>query len=432
MKQKIYHLVLLLITITSIKAQTETIVFRSEYEKTGDVIYDINHPNEGSIVYEITSGNEHLYYQINSNSGIITINNIIPDVFNEIHSDILQVSASGTYYSIEIVDGYDYFIENLDPSYKVLDMHNQTFTYPNSEWTAFNNLWGKGTAIANEDFRMATIYKEDSHKETIFLWDTPSSAKEYDGKAVWNYFNIFWGNRWNERDDLDRFPFKINSLSSLNLDFDFEQLFGNEEYKIAMNMFLTDEPELSPFSANDGDFFFVFDQKGTWIPDYPFQLTDTNINGKTFAWLYDDELNPGDGYQRRRVIIKDNEKLLSGNLDIKQQFDRFIAADYIDPEQSIFHIQLGVEVTSGYGAVRFNQAEITMQQAVMSVNEVFSNTFKIYPNPASNFIHIKSPHPIQQVQLFSTLGKLVYQNYNFKKSINLSNYSKGIYFLKVI
>lgn len=416
--------------MATIKAQTNALAYRSEYEKIGDVIYDINDVNEGSVVYSITAGNDNLYYTINSNTGVITINNTIPDVFNTIHSDILQINASGTNYTIEIVDGYDYFIENLDPSYTVLDAHKETFIYTDSEWTAYNNLWGKGTAVPNVDFRMATIYKEDNHNETVFLWDTPSNAKEYDGASVWNYFNIFWGNRWNEREDLERFPFQINSLSSLNLDFDFEQLFGNEAYKIAMNMFLTNETVLSPFSENDGDFFFVFDQKGTWIPPYTYSLTDTFIDGKPFAWRYN--VDVATGYEWRRIIVKDHEKLLSGTLDIKDKFDRFIAADYINPEQSISHIQLGLEVTSGYGAVRFNQADITMVQAVMSVDDVITSKIKVYPNPSNNLIHIKSPQPIQQIKLFSLLGKLVYQNSNFQGAIDVSNFSKGIYLLKII
>ena len=144
--------------------------YRSEYEKFGDVIYDINDANEGSVVYSITSGNNNSYYNINSSTGIITINNTIPDAFNIIHTDLLQISASGNNYTIEIVDGYDYFIENLDPPYKVLDAHKETFIYTSSEWTAYNNLWGKGTAIPNVDFRMATIYKEDNHNETVFLF----------------------------------------------------------------------------------------------------------------------------------------------------------------------------------------------------------------------------------------------------------------------
>ena len=42
------------------------LVYRSEYEKKGDFIYDINCPNEGDIVYGIVDENEHGHCTINS------------------------------------------------------------------------------------------------------------------------------------------------------------------------------------------------------------------------------------------------------------------------------------------------------------------------------------------------------------------------------
>lgn len=141
------------------------------------------------------------------------------------------------------------------------------------------------------------------------------------------------------------------------LDFDFEQLFGDEQYKFVMNMFLTDKLEFSSFSANDGNFFFVFDKKDTWVPNYPFTLPDLNIGGKPFVWLYKIE----DEYERSRVIIKDNEKLLKGTLDIKQMFNLFIENDIINSDQYIYQLQLGIEVTEGYGAVRINEATMNKE-----------------------------------------------------------------------
>ncbi len=340
----------------NVSAQTNVQVLRSEYEKVGDEIYNINDVLEGSENYVLNAGNENSYYSLDQNSGIISIQNPIADVFDVVTTNVLQISISSSNYIIEIVDGYDYFIQNLDPSYEILDDHNQFYVDPSSKWTAMNNLWGKGTAVPNVDFRTATIYKKDIPDSTIFLWDVPSKAAEFGGASVWNYVNVFWGNRNNVRDDLKGFPFLINDINTLSLDFDFEQLFGSEEYKIAMNMFLTDENYLTNFSENDGDFFFVFDQNGTWIPPYPNSLPDTEILGKPFAWRYKTENN----YEWRRVIVKDNEQLLSGTLDIKELFDRFQNEDWINPNQYIYHIQLGLEITEGYGAVRFNKAEIDL------------------------------------------------------------------------
>lgn len=132
--------------ICQLNAQTDTLVHRSEYESIGDLIYDINDPNEGTITYVILAGNTDGYYGIDVNNGEISIVTEISDTFNVIHSDTLTIDAGGTTYTIEIVDGFDYFINNLPPSYSVLEDHLETYIDSSSEWTVFNNLWGRGTA----------------------------------------------------------------------------------------------------------------------------------------------------------------------------------------------------------------------------------------------------------------------------------------------
>jgi len=61
--------------------------------------------------------------------------------------------------------------------------------------------------------------------------------------------------------------------------------------------------------------------------------------------------------------------------------------------------------------------------------------FIIYPNPATNNFIISSEEMISQVQLYSSLGKLLYDNNNlnnFTHNVNLSNdISKGLYFVKL-
>lgn len=336
---------------------TEIVALRSEYEAVGDVIYDINDLKEGSISYSIISGNENNHYTINSSSGIISIAVTIPDATPGVTKHTLKISAGRNNYTIVVADGLDYTVQNLSGTYSVLDEDNEAFVDPSSQWTAINNLWGKGTAVPNVNFRIVTLHKTNLPDSIIFLWDVPGNASMYGGDAVWCYVNSFWGNRKNIRENLTGFPFRIGSLSNLKLDFDFQKLYGNEEYKIALNAFLTDESELSPFSANDGDFFFVFDQRGNYVPPYPVSLPDTMIEGKNFVRRYKTDAT---GYEWRRVIIKDGERYLSGSLDFKKVLGGFMDKGYIKSQQYIYHLQLGLEITKGFGGMRFNKAKITM------------------------------------------------------------------------
>jgi hypothetical protein len=417
-------------------AQNDTLVLRSEYEKTGDKIYDVNDPGEGTVVYSIISGNGQGYYSINASSGIITINNTIPDAFNNIHYDSLIVNASGNQYHITIADGYDYYLlQVIDSTYQVLDEHKAFYVDTASKWTAFNNLWGKGDAVPNEDFRISTICKTSLPDSAILMWDVPSKASEFGGNAVWCYNNVFWGNRKNYREDLPGFPFQIDDLEFLGLIFNFEQLYGNEIFKIAMNMFMTDDSILG--AKHKGDFFFVFDQNGTYLPPYPYSLPDTIIEGKPFALLYDDE-NNNEFYERRRTIIKNNEKLYNGTLDITGLFHRFTEAGWLNPLQYISHIQLGVEVTKGFGAIRINHAVMTTDSTAVAIPEqqtAIHTPLKAYPNPSAGKIEIEgTPGEFDFLQLFDLYGRkinpVVVLTATDKVILDLRDLPRGVYIVK--
>lgn len=434
LKKIILNIILIGIPII-MYSQIDVEVLRSEYEQVNDEIYDINDTNEGSFNYAITAGNSNNYYQIDTNSGVITIQNTISDSFNSVHTDVLTVTAGTTTYLITIVDGYDFIIANLDPDYTVLDEHNEKYINNSNDWTVINNLWGRGDAVPNVDFRIATIYKPTIPNSTILIWDVPSNASAFNGASVWNYNNVFWGNRKNIREDLTGFPFQISSLESLSVNFDFEQLFGNDKFKIAMNMFMTDEDVLSNFSANDGDFFFVFDQNGTYIPNYTNTLPDITIDGKPFAVRYD--LNPDTGYERRRVIVKDNEKLMTGTLDVKSLFDMFIDETFLNPDQYIYHIQFGIEVTSGYGAVRFNQLNVNAQFESLSVSTFKEENLKTYPNPFNTILTVEGiSKSVNSIKLFNSLGQEFKLNNNYsidnnQLKLNLESLKTGMYFLQI-
>lgn len=408
-------------------SQTNILVYRSEYEAVGDLIYDINDVNENNQNYSIIAGNANNYYRINKTSGKIAVNTQIPDTFNSVKTDNLTVQIGTNIYNIQIVDAYDYFIANLPSGYTVIDQDVAQIDN-NSEWTAYNNLWGKGTAVPNQDFRIAIIKNNSFPNQSVFLWDVPGNASTFGGDAVWCYTNLLWGNRKSIRSNLSGFPFKISSINSLKLDFDFETLFGDHQFKVALNLFATDNPSLASFSENKGDFFFVFDQVGTYIPSYTNTLPDITIGGKQFAVLYD--LNPTTNYERRRVIVKDGDRLTSGTLDLKALFDMFASNNYLNTTQSIPNIQVGLEITKGFGAVRFNQIDFKLNESTLSNNKFKKQKTQFFPNPVHDKLFwTKQSENINSVKIFDITGKEVKpeiaENY-----IDFSTLPNGVYYLK--
>ncbi len=67
------------------------------------------------------------------------------------------------------------------------------------------------------------------------------------------------------------------------------------------------------------------------------------------------------------------------------------------------------------------------------VNEhIRSENIKVYPNPTNTFFNVVLPNPSEQFTLdvYSSLGQVIYKTNN-NTQIDISNYSTGIYFLKV-
>lgn len=82
----------------------------------------------------------------------------------------------------------------------------------------------------------------------------------------------------------------------------------------------------------------------------------------------------------------------------------------------------------------FNYSEeLVISDSVLSVDEVFASNFRIYPNPAKDFLNISTLNNvnIESVKLFNLIGKEVYSGDSSTQQINISNLNKGLYLLKI-
>ncbi|WP_439130873.1 sialate O-acetylesterase [Polaribacter sp.] len=72
--------------------------------------------------------------------------------------------------------------------------------------------------------------------------------------------------------------------------------------------------------------------------------------------------------------------------------------------------------------------------STLSTNEYKDIGVTIFPNPATNHLKIESAAPISNLKLYSIRGKLLFNkvlNQTNQYQLNLSNYSKGMYFIEV-
>jgi len=80
------------------------------------------------------------------------------------------------------------------------------------------------------------------------------------------------------------------------------------------------------------------------------------------------------------------------------------------------------EGTADAGAFEFG--------GVLSTNDISAPEFNVYPNPATEILHIDGMNnTVKQVEFYSVLGQLKKQS--FDTSINISDLSSGIYLIKI-
>ena len=73
--------------------------------------------------------------------------------------------------------------------------------------------------------------------------------------------------------------------------------------------------------------------------------------------------------------------------------------------------------------------------AILAVDNSYLNEFKVYPNPSSDVFNIQRQNSNEmKISVYDVTGKLIFKDDNILKeyySLNLSNVSKGLYFLKI-
>ncbi|MBA6151464.1 T9SS type A sorting domain-containing protein [Gelidibacter maritimus] len=145
---------------------------------------------------------------------------------------------------------------------------------------------------------------------------------------------------------------------------------------------------------------------GAWVPDHRTQVTYQN--GLPTVALYQ-EMNLGVWENQDRTL---NTFDANGNatVSIYELWDTDTMAWL--PEGKI---------ESDYSATN---------PFVLSSESFDIEDFKIYPNPASEVIHISSFQPIEKMELYDVLGKKVSASANIKQ-LNVDGIKAGMYMLKV-
>ncbi|MEM6686209.1 MAG: family 16 glycosylhydrolase, partial [Bacteroidota bacterium] len=73
---------------------------------------------------------------------------------------------------------------------------------------------------------------------------------------------------------------------------------------------------------------------------------------------------------------------------------------------------------------------VRVYQNILSTEEFTANSFRMYPNPASDTVIIEAKVQIDSVAIYNTIGELILREENSNDAIDVSNLQTGLYILK--
>jgi hypothetical protein len=86
---------------------------------------------------------------------------------------------------------------------------------------------------------------------------------------------------------------------------------------------------------------------------------------------------------------------------------------------------------NGDSEVRFDNL-VLVNTTTLSVDSFLANSFKVYPNPANDFITIQSKDiKVSSVDMYNVLGAKVLSSELTNNQVNVSSLVKGVYFMKI-
>ena len=121
------------------------------------------------------------------------------------------------------------------------------------------------------------------------------------------------------------------------------------------------------------------------------------------------------------IRILDNNSTLAKAPALLGSLDSFIQVDVIDNGTFLF----ANEFSGLTGTVFYNFGTLGVLE-----NELTDNAVSVYPNPASEVIHISSTTELTKIELYDVLGKRVLTT-NKPQEIKIDHLKSGIYLLKI-
>lgn len=190
-------------------------------------------------------------------------------------------------------------------------------------------------------------------------------------------------------------------------------------------------------------------------PGFYSYSTNTAYEPLNPEYIYADPVDPTNFYS---AIVSNGQRLSNGNTLICEgasghffeiDSEENIVWEYINPDTGITILSQGDEPSANttFRAEKFDinypaftgrdmtpgpQIElnpIPENCEILNVEEELISKYSIFPNPVNNVLNISSNIEVNEIKVYSLLGKLIKSNFN-SNSINLNDLTNGIYIVK--
>ena len=167
------------------------------------------------------------------------------------------------------------------------------------------------------------------------------------------------------------------------------------------------------FAGEEGDLYVTHDGGNTW--DNPLNTGYHHF----FGLMYKENYILAAGTDEAVYVSTDNGEtfdLVFGDAGEEQLYQVILFADHS-----------GLICGSGGTMIKFSDL------IVLGTEDLGADKVSIYPNPTSDFIQIKNNQKINQMELIDFSGKVIFTKTgnNSSEQIDLTNYPKGVYILKI-
>jgi len=177
-------------------------------------------------------------------------------------------------------------------------------------------------------------------------------------------------------------------------------------------------------------------QKYFWI--YIWKVDDNGIPGDTIITYegikpeYEDELNKFHQYVFDKPVLIDGDFFIGWTQTTEDKLNIGFDSNTVNNDKVFYNI-------SGEWIPSAEEGSLMIRPIFGDIsgntNELTKANFKIYPNPANDFINIqfkRNSDKQYNLQIFDIQGKQVYYKQNFEtKYLNIEPFNNGIYFIRI-